>query len=135
MSRKRTPEQALQCTVVQHLQARGIPGLVYWHTANEGYRNKSEAATLKAMGLLAGVSDLVLFHSGKTYCLELKVQGGKGASEEQLGFIADMDRQGAYTAIATGLDRTLATLEAWGLLRGSSVKDILRITAERVEAA
>jgi hypothetical protein len=31
-------------------------------------------------------------------------------------------------------DRALATLEAWGL-RGSTVKEILRLTAERAEAA
>jgi hypothetical protein len=132
MSRKRNPETAIQCTLVDHLKARGIPGLMWWHTPNEGYRTKSEAARLQAMGVLPGVSDLLLFHAGKLYCLELKAQGGR-ASEDQLAFVGAMDRAGAYTAIATGLDRALATLEAWGLLRGSSVKDILRTTAERLE--
>jgi hypothetical protein len=134
MSRKRSPETALQCTIIQHLQARGVPGLIYWHTPNGGYRGKTEAVLFKAMGVLPGVSDLLLFHNGKLYCLELKAQGGR-ASEEQMAFIHYMDRAGAFTAIATGLDRALATLETWGLLRGSSVKDILRITAERAEKA
>lgn len=134
MSRKRSPEVAIQCTVIAHLQARAVPGVIYFHTPNGGYRGKTEAAQFKAMGVLPGVSDLILFHEGKLYCLELKAQGGR-ASEEQLAFIHAMERQGAYTAIATGLDRALATLEQWGLLRGSSVKDVLRITAERAENA
>ena len=134
MSRKRSPETAIQCTVIQHLQTRAVPGVIYFHTPNGGYRGKTEAAQFKAMGVLAGVSDLILFHAGKLYCLELKAQGGR-ATEEQMAFIQAMERQGAFTAIATGLDRALATLEAWGLLRGSSVKDILRLTAERAETA
>jgi hypothetical protein len=32
-------------------------------------------------------------------------------------------------------DRALATLESWVLLRGSTVKEVLRITADRAEAA
>jgi VRR-NUC domain len=134
MARKRCPETAIHCTVVQHLNIRGVPGLIFFHVPNGGYRNKSEAVLLKAMGVRAGVSDLILFHSGRLYCLEIKAKGGR-ASEEQLAFISDIDRAGAYTALATGLDACLATLEAWGLLRGSSVNEVLRITAERAEAA
>lgn len=131
MARKRSPELAIHCTVVQHLQVRGVPGVLFWHTPNGGYRNKSEGALLKAMGVKAGVSDLILFHAGKLFCLEIKAKGGR-ASEEQLAFIADIDRAGAYTALATGLDACLATLEAWGLIKPSiTMKTIL----ERVEAA
>jgi hypothetical protein len=31
-----------------------------------------------------------------------------------------MERAGAYCCIAEGLDRALAVLEAWGLLRGAA---------------
>jgi VRR-NUC domain len=115
---RRSPETAIQCTVVQHLNARAVPGLLFWHTPNGGYRSKYEAVTFKAMGVKAGVSDLILFHTGKLYCLEIKAKGGR-ASDEQLAFISDVDRAGAYTALATGLDACLATLEAWGLLKGT----------------
>ena len=118
MPRRRNPETAIQCTVVKHLHTRAVPGLMWWHTPNGGYRNKSEAVLLKAMGVKAGVSDLIFFHTGQLYCLEIKAQGGR-ASEEQLAFIADVDRAGACTALATGLDACRATLETWGLLKGA----------------
>ena len=126
MTRRRNPETAIHCTIVQHLLLRGVKGLVFFHVPNGGFRNKSEAALLKAMGVHAGVSDLILVHGGKFFALELKAQGGR-ASEEQLRFIADIDREGAYTALATGVDAALATLETWGLLRPSvTMKGILQ---------
>lgn len=127
MSRRKSPESAIQRAVVQHLRMRGVPGLVFFHVPNGGYRSKSEAAQFKAMGVLPGVADLILFHDGKLHALELKAPGGR-ASEAQLKFISDIDRAGAYTALAEGLDAALATLEAWSLLRPSvpSVRDVLR---------
>jgi hypothetical protein len=49
--------------------------------------------------------------------MELKAEGGR-PTETQLATIAAMEAAGAFTAIAQGLDRALAILEAWGLLRG-----------------
>jgi hypothetical protein len=54
---------------------------------------------------------------GSSKALELKREGGR-PSEAQLACLAAMERAGAFTAIAEGLDRALACLEAWGLLRG-----------------
>lgn len=131
MTRRRNPETAIHCTVVQHLRSRGVAGMVWWHTPNGGYRSKSEGALFKAMGVRAGVADIVLFHQSKLYCLEIKAQGGR-ASEEQLGFISEIDRAGAYTALATGLDACLATLESWGLIKPSIT---MRGILEHVERA
>jgi hypothetical protein len=39
-------------------------------------------------------------------------------TETQLATIAAMEAAGAFTCIAEGLDRALAVLEGWGLLRG-----------------
>lgn len=120
MSRSRAirrPEQKLQQTVVLHLQARGVPGLVFWHTPNGGRRTSVEGAIFKSMGVRAGVSDLILVRAGKIFALELKAEGGR-ATEAQMEFISDIDRAGAFTALVEGLDAALATLEAWGLLRG-----------------
>jgi hypothetical protein len=77
--------------------------LVYWfklqypqysksimHFANGGYRNKAEAAKLKAMGVLAGASDLWIAIPRSYYhglYIELKVGKGK-LSVEQEDFIA-----------------------------------------------
>jgi len=113
------PEDQIQKAVFAHIRARAVPGVVAWHTPNGGKRNPIEAAIFKGLGVRAGVSDVIAVHAGKIFALELKAEGGR-PTETQLEFLADLDKQGAFTAIATGLDQALATLEAWGLLRGSS---------------
>lgn len=123
MSRSRAirrPEDAIQRAVFQHIRARGVPGLVAWHTPNGGKRKPIEAAIFKSMGVRAGVADIIAVHQGKIFALELKAEGGR-PSESQLEFLADIEKQGAFTAMPRGLDAALATLEAWGLLRGARV--------------
>jgi hypothetical protein len=92
---------------------------VFTHPANGGYRRKIEAAIFKSLGVRAGVSDLLLWHSGNFYALELKSSGGR-ATDAQREFLADMERAGGFTCIAEGLDAALRALESWGLLRGYS---------------
>lgn len=119
------PEQILHRAVAAHLRQRGVPGLVWWHTANGmfagGKRNRKgvaiQGAIMKSLGVRAGVSDIVAFHAGKFHCLELKAEGGR-PTEAQLEFLADVDREGGYTAMAEGLDRALKVLEGWNLLKG-----------------
>jgi len=113
----RLTEAQIQRAVVLHLRHRGVPGLVFSHCPNGGYRRPAEAAIFKALGVRAGVSDLLLWHDGKSFALELKAPGGR-PSEAQLAFLADFDRAGGFTAIADDIDRALATLAVWGLLRG-----------------
>ena len=120
------PEQEIQRAVIQHLRQRGMPGIVYWHTPNGafygGKRNGKgmaiQGSIMSGLGVRAGVSDLIAVHSGKIFALELKAPGGR-ASDAQLQFISDIDRAGAFTALVESLDAALATLEAWGLLRGA----------------
>jgi hypothetical protein len=119
-SRSRTirrPEQAIQKAIFQHIRARGVVGLVAFHVPNGGHRKPIEGAILKSMGVRAGVSDVIAVHAGKIFALELKAEGG-GATEAQMSFLSDMEAAGAFTAMPTGLDAALATLEAWGLLKG-----------------
>lgn len=111
------PEQKIHIAVVDHLRSRGVPGLVFFHPANGGKRTPREASLFKAMGVRAGASDLILVHASKIYALELKTEIGR-ASEAQMEFLSDIDRAGAFTAMPAGLDAALATLKAWGLLRG-----------------
>ena len=114
------PEQAIQKAIVQHLRQRGAKGLVFLHPANGGYRKPAEAAILNGLGVRAGASDLLLWHDNRSFALELKAPGGR-VSEAQLEFLSDMDRAGAYTCLTEGLDRALAVLEGWQLLRGRVV--------------
>ena len=121
------PEDEIQKAVADHIRMRGMPGLVSWHVPNGaklgGKLNRKgipiQAARLKGLGVRAGVSDWILVHAGKIFALELKPPGG-GPSEAQLKFLADMEAAGAFVCVAVGLDRALAVLEQWGLLRGQT---------------
>jgi hypothetical protein len=121
------PEDQIQKAVFQHIRLRGMPGLVAWHTPNGarlgGKRSRKgipiQGSIFVSLGVRAGVSDVIAVHQGKVYALELKAPAGK-PTEEQLEFIADMERAGAFTCVAVGLDQAIATLETWGLLRGVS---------------
>jgi hypothetical protein len=119
MTRRASPEQNIHRAVVQHLRQRGVPGLVFLHVPNGGRRRPVEAAIFKSLGVRAGASDLLLWHAGKSYALELKAPSGR-PTEAQLQVLSDMERAGAYTCLAEGLDRALATLESWQLLRGKA---------------
>ena len=115
--RHRRPESQIQRAVFQHLRARGAPGVFAFHPANGGYRKPVEAAIMKAMGVIAGVPDVIAICQGRCYALELKAPGCR-ATDRQLATIAALEAAGAFTAVCEGLDRALACLEAWGLLRG-----------------
>lgn len=119
MRRRVNPEQVIQRAVVQHLRARGAPGLVFVHVPNGGKRKPIEAAIFKGLGVRAGASDLLLWHRGRSFALELKAEGGR-ATEAQMQFVSDMNAAGAFACIVEGLDRSLKTLETWGLLKGVS---------------
>ena len=93
------PEQQIHRAVVQHLRQRGVPGLVFLHPANGGARKPVEAAIFKSLGVRAGASDLLLWHDGKTFALELKAEGGR-ATEAQLKFLSDIENAGAFTCLA-----------------------------------
>jgi hypothetical protein len=123
MSRSRTRrqplEQAIQRAVFQHLRTRGAPGVFAFHPANGGYRKPVEAAIMKGLGVVAGVPDVFIVHNGRCFALELKAEGGR-ASDKQLATIAALREAGAFTCVAEGLDRALAVLTAWGLLKGKA---------------
>jgi VRR-NUC domain len=105
-------EQQIHRAVVQHLPQRGAKGLVFIHVPNGGYRRPSEAAIFSGLGVRAGVSDLLLWHDGKSYALELKAPRGR-ASEAQLQFLVDMDRACVPTSLAEGSMR-LCVLSSGG---------------------
>src|SRR5262249_28562631 len=116
-SRGARPEQEIQKCVFQHLRARGAPGVFAFHPANGGYRKPVEAAILKGLGVNPGVPDVIAIHNGRCFAPELKAEGER-PTENQPEPIAARRKAGASTAIAEGLDRALAVLKAWGLLRG-----------------
>jgi len=115
------PEQDIHRAVVRHLKVRGMPGLVYWHAPMGIHAaSKIQGAIMKSLGARAGVSDLILVHQGKIFALELKPDGGR-VTEHQIEFMQDLSLAGGFTAVATGIDQALKTLETWGLLRTAVV--------------
>jgi hypothetical protein len=115
--RRAHPEQQIQRALCDHLRLRAKRGVLWLHPANGGLRNPCEAARFKRMGVLAGAADLLLWHEGNSFALELKAPGGR-LSDAQLEFLARFNDAGGHSACAEGLDRALAVLESWGLLRG-----------------
>jgi hypothetical protein len=118
MPRRRSPEQVIQRSVVQHLRQRGAPGMVFWHTPNGGKRRPIEAAIFSGLGVRAGVSDIIAVHHGRVFGLELKAPNGR-PTEAQMQFASDLNAAGGFACITSGLDEALRVLERWGLLRGT----------------
>ena len=116
-NRRQRPEAAIHAAVCDHLHLRAKPDVLWLHPANGGTRDIREAARFKRMGVLAGASDLLLWHRGNSFALELKRPGGR-LSDAQLNFLARFNDAGGHGASTEGLDRALAILEAWRLLRG-----------------
>jgi hypothetical protein len=118
--RRQNPEQQIHRTVAGHLRARAHRDVYWFHPANGGARSVIEGAILKACGVRAGTPDLICVRGGKTFGLELKAEGGRLSDAQRLAH-EEMQRAGAVVAVATGIDEALATLESWGMLRGSTL--------------
>lgn len=71
----RHAEADFQIGVVRFLR---MAGHFVFAVPNGGSRNIIEAANLKAQGVMAGVSDLILLLPNKVYFIELKNPNGKG---------------------------------------------------------
>ena len=111
-------EDQIQIAVVDHLKKRGDPNSIWWHTPNGGGRSAREGAKFKAMGLLPGVSDLILHNSaGEAFALELKRDGGRPTESQMLFLSRWRDRPHHHGVVSEGLDEALAILKSWNLIR------------------
>lgn len=115
-TRRANPEAALQKAVLQHLNLTGVPGLLWFHPANEGKRSLVNGFYLKSLGMLPGVADLVLVHEGRTYFLEIKAAGGR-LSDAQREFAGRATAAGARWAVAYSIDAAITILRDWQLIR------------------
>lgn len=110
------PEQDIQKAIIAHLNMRADQPVFWWHTPNEGKRGFVNAAALKAMGLTAGIPDLLILKAGRLYALELKAAKGVLRPSQRL-VMAHMEGCGAEVAVAHSVDEALFTLECWGILK------------------
>jgi hypothetical protein len=78
-------------------------------------------------GLLPGVSDLILFEPRGGYAamfLEMKrADGGSGASENQLWFIRQVEKRGAFGIVCNGYDEAQVVIDDY--LNGRMIKQVL----------
>lgn len=103
-------EEALQRAVVQLLalyEQRGL--LAYAHVPNGGWRSRAEAGRFRAMGVRAGVPDLIVWTPRGHFQIELKA--GKGRlSEPQADWHSTMSRLGHFVYVCRSVEDVLAAL-------------------------
>lgn len=83
-----------------------------WHTPNEFKRPKSmtvkehvmELARRKAIGVVAGVTDLCWYHNGTLFIFDIKI-GYDKLSEEQIKFIKAIESHGGKFFEINSLDQ------------------------------
>lgn len=112
-------EADIHKAVIRNLVVRGAHNVFWFHPANGGKRSWNEGKSFKAMGVVAGVPDIIIIKGGECYGLEIKSTSGRTQPSQRLCHAA-MQEAGAKTAIAKGLDEALVTLEVWGILRRDS---------------
>ena len=102
-------ETALQQHCVKLLNSYARPD-IEWHAVPNGERrDKKTAQRLKALGVQAGVADLMFLIEAKNIALELKTENGK-MSKAQEAFQERFERAGGRYACAYGLSEAIAAL-------------------------
>lgn len=109
-------EEALQRSVVQLLaiyEARGL--LAYCHVPNGGYRTPAQAGAFKALGVRAGVPDLLLWTPfGRSFGIELKAGRGR-ISDVQVLWRSTLESLGHRVYVCWSLDEVEAVLRLEGV--------------------
>lgn len=106
-------EDDLQKNVIDFIRLQ-YPSILAFHVPNGGKRNKWEAVRLKRQGVLAGVSDILLYWNGGFGAIELKVnQLIPSKTQEQFG--KKLQSFGGRFALCNGIDSVQKTLKEWGV--------------------
>jgi hypothetical protein len=109
----RRPEQSLHISAVHFLRWALPEPVFFLHPSNGGKRTAAEAALFKAMGQLAGASDLIFFMpDGTARFLEFKADKGR-ATEAQEAFQARVEAIGCEYRICRSLDELEGVVSAW----------------------
>lgn len=69
-----------------------------WMNHNQAVNSK-QGAILRAMGMVAGVSDLLWLHKGILYCIELKTETGRQSDAQKAWSKAITNQSGVYILI------------------------------------
>lgn len=110
---KKHYEDDLQRDVMQFIRLQ-YPHIISFHCPNGGKRGAREAARLKRQGVLAGVSDILLYWQDGYGAIELKY-GNNDMSKPQSYFAERLLKFGGKFAVCRSVDEVKATLKAWGV--------------------
>lgn len=129
--KREEPEHSLQKQVITLLRFNAYPGVVFFHVPNEGKRGIKARARLKQEGVLAGVSDIVLFipPQGRAHCLELKVKPNT-PTDAQVAFGDAVAAAGGRFAVAYSLSEARIWLESWGAIRQLAARPAIQVARE-----
>lgn len=112
-TRRKPTEQSLHIGVVSFLKRALPPQIVFFHPPNGGKRAGKSGSLLKAMGMLAGVPDLVfVMPNGQAAFIELKTPTGE-VREEQIEFQRRVRANGCAYATCRSFDEVETTLVRW----------------------
>ena len=119
-AKRERPEEALQLSCVEYVRARSLEQkgrMAMFHVANEkGGRSYAEMAVRKALGVRAGVADLIVMcGDGSTGAIELKAPGNY-PTKAQRQFHADCQRFGWPYFVVRSLEQFEDALIALGVL-------------------
>lgn len=122
-------EDDLQIALVDHL-FYNYQTHVWYHVPNGGKRNAREAARFKRMGVVAGVSDLILDEPRGGYHglrIELKAKKGK-PTDSQIKFLNKSVDRGYLCAVCWSFDTATHLLKEY-------LKDGIHTKAEEKKVA
>jgi len=92
-----------------------VPQVLAFHPANGGWRGKAEAARFKAMGVLAGVPDIVVIGPGaKAFFLEVKSPTGR-LSDAQRDIMAVLGQLRTPFMTVQSIDDVRRAFAGWGI--------------------
>jgi hypothetical protein len=120
------PEQALHIAAVRWCELVLMSTIVF-HPYNGGYRTRAEASIGKALGVRAGVGDLVLiWRGGLRLCvgfIEFKAPGAKvRQTDHQKAFQADCEFLAVPYAVVQSIEELDAVTREWGVPRRSDLQ-------------
>ena len=121
-------ESQLQEQICNYLSmVSGQNNFIFFSVPNEAWgagRSKKKLSgaeygkinQFKKMGMTSGVSDLIIGHKGKMFCMEVKLPKGK-QSESQIIFMNNCKTAGVEYGIVRSLDECKSCLEFWGVVK------------------
>lgn len=107
-------EDHIHRAIFRYLRAVLPSHWLIYHTPNGGSRNKIEAASMKGLGVLAGVLDLTIVGDGKLYFLEVKSNSGR-VKPSQHAFMDKLDANKIIHAVVRSIDDVRDFIEQHGL--------------------